>query len=204
MKIAIDCDGILANFTAGALRVVEKITSKRYRETDVDRFDFCKALALSYDETNRVKATITGAAGFCASLDVYRGASTGMRQLRELGDVHVVTSPWPGSATWQREREDWLYDHFGITADHVHHELDKSDFAADVFVDDHGPHVRAWLARWPGRIGVFWRTPHNTIETVPWPAWSIGSWDRLISIVEEEAVERARRGQERAFAGEAP
>jgi len=204
MRIALDSDGLLSNFTAGALRVIEQVTGKRWRETDVDRFDFCKALALSYDETRRVKEAIRTSDSFCSTLDVYPGAIAGVRQLRELGDVHVVTSPWPGSASWQQERTDWLCYHFAIPADHVHHENEKHDFEADVFVDDHAPHVRAWLERWPGRCGVFWRTPHNTGEPVPWTAHSISSWSRLVSIVEEEAIDQSRRGMAAAFAGEAP
>jgi hypothetical protein len=184
--IALDVDGLLANFTAGALRVVEEVTGKRFSLADVTAFDFTKALGLTAAEASAVKKVIGSRRGFAMSLPPYPEARQGVRRLRELGEVFCVTSPWDSNAWWRAERDSWLALHFGI--DVVHHAVDKIGYEADVFVDDKSSHVRDWLSAWPGRTAVFWRTPHNTSEPVPCGAHSTGSWDALYEIAREAAL----------------
>jgi len=186
LEIALDADGLLADFTAGALRIVEEATNRKYTPADVGEFDFTKALGLTEYETRIVKAMINNRRGFAASLAPYPNARQGVRRLRELGHVFCVTSPWDENPWWRAERESWLALHFGIEV--VHHANDKSAYEADVFVDDRSKHVHAWLAAWPGRCGVFWRTPHNTSEAVPAGAHSISSWDALYNVAREAAL----------------
>lgn len=191
LKIAIDCDGILADYTAGALRVVEELTGKRFTHADVTEFDIGKALGLSAEEVRAYVDVVSSRRGFCASLLPYPPARQGVRRLRELGDVSCVTTPWDANPWWRSERDSWLALHFGI--DVVHHADDKSGYEADVFVDDRSKHVRAWLGRWPGRTAVFWRTPHNTFEAVPWGAHSISSWEALYEVARETALGPAQQ-----------
>ncbi len=186
LKIALDVDGVLANFTAGALAIVEEVTGKRFKPADVTVFDFTKALGLSPAEASAVKNAIGSRQGFAMSLLPYPEARQGVRRLRELGEVFCVTSPWESNPWWRAERESWLALHFGI--DVVHHAADKTGYEADVFVDDKSSHVRDWLSAWPGRTAVFWRTPHNTSEAVPCGAHTTGSWDALYEIVREAAL----------------
>ncbi len=186
LLIALDCDGLLSDFTTGALRIVEEVTGRKHVPADVGEFDFTKALGLSADEARAVKQTISDRRGFAAALLPYPGARQGVRRLRELGDVVCVTSPWDSNAWWRAERESWLALHFGI--DVVHHAEDKSGYPADVFVDDRSKHVHAWLTAQPGGTAVFWRTPHNTGEAVPWGAHSIASWEALYQIARETAL----------------
>ena len=186
LSIALDCDGLLSDFTSGALRVVEEVTGKRFIPADITAWDFTKVLGLPAEEAVAVKKAISAKRGFAASLAPYPQARQGVRRLRELGDVFCVTSPWDSNQWWKSERESWLALHFGI--DRVHHASDKSTYEADVFVDDKPSHVRDWLAAWPGRTAVFWRTPHNTSEFVPWGAHSTGSWDALYQIARETAL----------------
>ena len=186
LEIAIDADGILADFTTGALRIVHEVTGRKFTPIDVTEFDFIKALGLSEHEASTVQAVISNRRGFAASLLPYPGARQGVRRLRELGHVFCVTTPWDKPVEnpwWRAERESWLALHFGI--DVVHHASDKSAYEADVFVDDRSKHVRAWLDAWPGRCGVFWQTPHNTSESVPAGAHSISSWDDLYKVARE-------------------
>ena len=185
LKIALDCDGVLSDFSLGALRVVEEVTGKCFVPADITAWDFTKALRLSSDEGSAVKKAIGSKRGFAASLSVYPLARQGVRRLRELGEVFCVTSPWDSNVWWRSERESWLALHFGI--DRVHHASDKSTYEADVFVDDKSSNVRDWLSAWPGGSAVFWRTPHNTSEPVPWGAHSTSSWDALYQIALEAA-----------------
>ena len=186
LTFALDCDGILANFTAGVLVIVEEVTGKRFTPADVTVFDFTKALGLSTTEAVAVKKTLGTRRGFTASLPPYPEARQGVRRLRELGEVFCVTHPWESNQWWRAERDSWLAMHFGI--DVVYHDDNKTGYEADVFVDDKSSHVRDWLSAWPGRTAVFWRTPHNISETVPYGAHSTGSWDALYQIAREAAL----------------
>ena len=185
MKIILDVDGVLADFTTSALIVVEEVTGKRFKSPDVTEWDFTKAIGLSPSEASAVKKAIGARRGFAASITPYPQARQGIRRLCELGDVFCVTSPWKTNSWWIEERNAWLALHFGI--ERVHHASDKTPYEADVFVDDKSSHVRDWLAAWPGRTAVFWRTPHNTSEAVPWGAHSTSSWDALYEIAREAA-----------------
>ena len=190
IKVALDADGVLRNFTVGALLIVEEVTGKKFSLADVTAFNFTKALGLSERESHEVMKAITARRGFVTALPPYPPARQGVRRLRDLGDVCCVTTPWEiplGINPWWRdESEAWLALHFGI--DHVHHAIDKSIYEADVFVDDKSSHVRDWLAAWPGRTAVFWQTPHNTSESVPWGAHATSSWDALYDIARETAL----------------
>ena len=187
----LDCDGVLGDFTSAALRVVEEVTSKRFLLTDVTAWNFTKAIGLSAEEARAVYKEIGARRGFAASIAPYLPARQGVRRLRELGDVYCVTSPWETNPWWRAERDSWLALHFGIEV--VHHAADKTGYEADIFVDDKSSHVRDWLAAWPGRTAVFWRTPHNTSEPVPCGAHSINSWDALYEIAREAALGPVQR-----------
>lgn len=189
LEMALDADGFLRNFTAGALVVVEEVTGKKFTLADVTAFNFTKALGLSDSESREVMKAITTRRGFVTALPPYPKARQGVRRLRELGDVFCVTAPWDGPSGknpwWCDESEAWLALHFGI--DRVYHAADKAEYEADLFVDDKSSNVRDWLSAWPGRTAVFWRTPHNTSESVPYGAHSTGSWDALYEIAREVA-----------------
>lgn len=181
----LDCDGVLSDFVAGMLPLVQEVTGKRFTHTDVTKFNFVEALGLTKAEGAAVKKLIGSRRGFAASLPPYPQARQGVRRLRELGDVYCVTTPWDTNPWWRAERDSWLALHFGI--DRVEHATDKSSYDGDLFVDDHSSHVRDWLSKRADRTAVFWRTPHNTPESVPAGAHSTSSWDALYEIAREVA-----------------
>jgi deoxypyrimidine-specific 5' nucleotidase type C protein (NT5C) len=189
LQIALDADGVLRNFTAGALVVVKEVTGKTFTAEDVTAFNFSAALGLSEDETRAVMSVISSRRGFVTSLPSYANARQGVRRLRELGDVFCITtpwvSPWGTNPWWRAESEAWLALHFGI--ERVEHADDKSGYEADLFADDRAKNVHAWQAAWPGRAAVFWRTPHNSSEAVPTGAYSISSWDAMYEIARDVA-----------------
>ncbi len=187
LRIALGCDGVLADVVSGILRVVEEVTGRRHDPAEVTELDFARALGLSAREASEVRRTIEERRGFVTALAPYPLARQGVRRLRELGEVSCVTSPWRSSPWWRAERDSWLALHFGI--DVVHHAEDKSTCSADVFVDDCSEHVRAWSAAWPSRVAVLWRTPHNAAEAVPDGAHSINSWEGLHHVARRAALD---------------
>jgi len=185
LLIALDVDGVLANFLASALVVVEEVTGKHYEVADVKGFDFLEALDLSTEEKVAVKKAIGARQGFAASLAPYPEAREGVPRLHELGDVFCVTSSWKSNPWWKAERDAWCAKHFGINV--VHHSKDKSGYKADIFVDGKFSNVRSWHAAWPARVAVFWRTPQNASEPVPVGACSMDSWDDFYALARNTA-----------------
>lgn len=185
LSLVLDVDGVLGNFVASTLVIIEEVTGKRFKPADVTTFDLTKALGLTADESHAVHKTIDSRRGFALSMPPYPHARQGVRRLRELGEIFCVTTPCD-NPWWRSERDAWLALHFGIDA--IHYASDKTGYEADVFVDDKSSHVRDWLAAWPGRTAVFWRTMHNTSESVPWGAHSTGSWDELYQIARAAAL----------------
>lgn len=183
LKVLFDCDGVLRQFTGGALKVVARVTGRHHDVSEVTRYDFCEALGLSRDEARAVKQAIGVTRGFASSLDVYPDAVGALRAIRAVADVRVVTSPWNSNDTWTSDTEKWLYQNFGIPFVHVHHTHDKASIFGDVFVDDKLEHVREWKDAWPSKTAVFWRTPHNAHESTPDGAVSMNRWDSLVNLI---------------------
>lgn len=194
MRGIIDCDGVMSNFAARMLDVVFRVTGRRYTPEQVTEFNFSKALGLSPADAAVVKHAISQP-GFCAGLQPYPGAVAGVRRLRELVDVHVVTTRWHSNPTWAHEREAWLHEHFDIGFGRVHHAASKHVYAGDVFVDDKADHVADWAREWPGKLAVLWRTPHNRTEPLPPGARETSEWSTLISWVEALTVVNDRQLQ---------
>jgi hypothetical protein len=184
IAIALGCGGVLGDYTTAILRVVEEVTGRRPELGRKSLPVTTKALGLSTEEEAAVKKALCRR-GFVTSILPYPQARQGVRLLRGLGEVACVTTPWDGNPWWHDERDAWLALHFGI--DHVHHISDKAVHEADVFVDDKSACVRAWLAAWPGRTAVLWRTPHNMEEPAPLGAFSLNSWEALYQVALEVA-----------------
>ena len=107
--------------------------------------------------------------------------------MREIADVHVVTSPFAESLTWMGERNLWLKDHFGFKESEVTHSDKKFMIVGDMLVDDKPAHCEAWQkAR--GRHGqaLLWHQPHNApAKTSVTRAYG---WDNLLAYVKLRAA----------------
>lgn len=188
-RVLLDCDGVLADFIGRALKTVAYHTGRTHKPADVTEFDFCGALRLHPDEVRAVKRTISDDEGWWSSLEVLPGAIDGVRALREVAHVFVVTSPWNSCKTWLHERESWLKRHFDIPHSMVLAGSAKHLVSGDVFVDDKTATLVAWdheqsyMQRNPdGSIhetfAVQWETPHNRLDE--WHGKSTRSWPELV------------------------
>lgn len=177
-RVLLDCDGVLADFIGGALRIVNTMLGTGYVPTDVTEFDFTKSLGLPARAAADVKRMIGATHGFAASLAVLPGAVDGVRRLREVADVYVVTSPWNSNPTWMSEREAWLDRHFAIPHRQVIHTAAKHICVGDVLVDDKTETVDRWREWHPGGVAVQWSTLHNRRD--PWDGQSTNDWSVLI------------------------
>jgi 5'(3')-deoxyribonucleotidase len=187
-RVLIDVDGVLADFIGAVLPIVERITGGRYIHEHVTHFDFSASLGLTKEHAAAVKRKIGETAGFAISLQPLGGAIDGVRRLRSIADVYVVTSPWNSNATWTHEREAWLKRWFDIPHSHVIHTSAKYVCLGDVFVDDKTEAVDEWRAAHPQGVAVQWSTPHNRLDL--WDGPSTNDWSHLIEIVGVAAANR--------------
>ena len=175
--VALDVDGILADFLEGALDAIHHVTGRHYHSQEVSQWCPWLQFKLQPEETEAVFDLI-GTPGFCESLQLLPGAREGVDSLRKVANIVVVTSPWLSSPTWAFERTAWLKRHFGFTENQIVHTSAKQYISADVFVDDHATNVRAWAATNSG-IPLMWDCTHNRRIDLP----RVTGWDQLIKIV---------------------
>lgn len=184
LRFNLDCDGILADFAAGACEQIFTVTGRRYDPAVITTWEVFSSIPdeahVKEEVYNRMKAE-----GGCLSLPIYDGAKEAVAELRELVDITIVTSPFSGSKVWMYERELWLAEHFGIHADDIIHAKKKHAIHADFFLDDKESHVDEWEKYWRSHghnpFGMLWHMGRNT---APAPHIKVvNDWQTVIRLV---------------------
>jgi 5'(3')-deoxyribonucleotidase len=158
MRILVDVDNVLCNFTGPFVSVLNYTTGKHNITPDqVTDFDFRsvasqRALEWAWTEVDNTK-------GWCASLPALSGIDHQLRILRSAGhEVVAVTAPRFGPY-WMHERAQWLFDHgFGKNEAIFTHA--KQCVTGDVFIDDSLENVQKWTAANQG-LGILVDAPWN-------------------------------------------
>jgi 5'(3')-deoxyribonucleotidase len=182
-RVLLDCDGVLSDFVGGFLSVVNRICSSAFTPEHITEFDICKSLGVTPEQAAEAFRAVSETRGFALGLQPLPGAIEGVRQLREIADVYIVTSPWNSNPTWTHEREAWLKEHFDIPHSHVIHTSAKHLVVGDVLVDDKTSTLVAWEAAHPRGVAIQWLTPHNRRDE--WSGWTTRSWDCVARRVKE-------------------
>lgn len=180
MSVLLDVDGVLADFIGGIIPIIKAVTGRDVTHDEIDQFDFSAALQLSPEHAGKVKRAIGSSGRMASFLSVFDGAKEGVRRLRDIADLYIVTSPWNSNETWCHDRERWLHRHFDIPHSRVIHTSAKHLIRGDVFVDDKTSALEAWRIRNPQGVAVQWRTPHNRNEA--WDGPSTSNWQRISEI----------------------
>ena len=188
--VLLDVDGILADFTTAALRVVHAKTGRMYKPSDVKTWDLFDSIpepaakAAVYAEMKEP--------GGCSSIPLYPEALEGIARLSQDAEIVIVTSPWKGSDTWAGERERWLEEHFGAHISHVIHARQKERVHGDIFVDDKASHVNGWVKYWvdsgrdPACRGVLWQNNNGIEEEVDARVLRANGWSDILKLVRRE------------------
>jgi 5'(3')-deoxyribonucleotidase len=188
--LLLDVDGVIGDFATRVLDLARKFVPHEHTVKDIRTWEIFDSFPDLATYKRQVYEMMRGPGG-CYSIPVAEGAKEGVARLRELADVHVVTSPFPSSATWMGEREAWLRDHFGFTHDDITHTHRKSILDGDVLVDDKAANVEGWLHH-PStrrlhstmeRVAVLWNQPHNSMDKTR--ALRTNSWEELALWVKE-------------------
>jgi 5'(3')-deoxyribonucleotidase len=172
--ILLDADGVLFDTCtammrwAHALGADESITAETLTTYAIE-------MLLPEDKRATWWQRVT-ARGFCAALRPYLGAVEAVNQLREIGDVVVVTSPMH-SPHWAHERYVSLRDHFGFDRHNVISTAGKHWVAGDFLCDDSASHLAKWSHRWgtPNRAFLIDR-PYNAAGGCSFPRGSLADF----------------------------
>lgn len=162
--VAIDCDGVLADWMGYVIPVVNILFNTNIKQSDLtgwdlyDIIDDPKAKTTLYDYLNQTKMIL--------DMNPYDEALRGMTALKEFADIYVVTSPMMNYPNWILHRNKWLKTHFGIDKNHVIHTSAKHLVQADVFIDDKPENVVNW-SRYGNNVysqAVLWKHDHIKFE----------------------------------------
>ena len=96
--VLLDVDGVLADFTLAALKLVQLLTGRHYEPSDVTTWEIFDSIP--EPEARHEVYRILKDVGGCASIPVYPEAIDGVRELRKLANIIAVTSHFRGSPTW--------------------------------------------------------------------------------------------------------
>ena len=161
MLYLIDCDGVLADFTAHVIKTTgaditpEDVTS--YRIEDHLGPEAVAAAEGHWDDPV-----------WWATLPVIGGAREGIDNIRQAGnEVLIVTSPWPTCRGWYDARKSWLLQHFEIPYGDVLPIRRKELVAGDVLIDDKVEHVERWQAAHPEGRAFIYDQPYNREADLP-------------------------------------
>lgn len=180
-RVLLDCNGVLAAFVDGWLKLINAQWGTTYAVDDVTDWDVLGSLGVHPDRHSEAKKMIAACPGFAGKLEVLPGAIDGVRRIQEIAEVDIVTSPWNSHPTWTSDREAWLKRNFGIPHSRVHHTSAKHRFTGDVLIDDKTSTCEEWRAAHLGGIAVLWATPHNRRDL--WDGMCTSSWDFLVDVV---------------------
>jgi len=157
--IAIDCDGVLADFVGGVLDAL----GAAHTHEDVVCWDIELALGLK----RGALAGIVSRPGWVASLRPIDGARDAVDALRAAGHrVVCVTTPWHTSPHWHRERHAWLEREFAFNSRDIVQCGDKSLINTHVLCEDNTRTANAFASRGDRRRAVLIDAPWNRRDAI--------------------------------------
>jgi 5'(3')-deoxyribonucleotidase len=160
MRILLDVDGVMADFSQGVidrLRLRTKLTPEDITQWDIfglleEKFSFYhKKLALE----------LMDVPDFWRRLPCVDGAYDAYIAIEAMGhEIVFVTSPWDSCHGWNVARRLWLEEHFGITKDQLVITHAKHLVRGDILIDDRESHITDWN-RIHGTGGILFAAPYN-------------------------------------------
>ena len=155
MRILVDCDGVLADFTNHLLTSI----GSELTQADITGWDFFRFLSKGQARSARSRLKQPD---FWETQPVLVGAQAAVAEFRESGHhVVCVTSPWPDCKQWGYVRHEWLKRHFDFAPDAIVIASAKHLIEGDALIDDKATTVDAWRAVHGGRYALLFDAPYN-------------------------------------------
>lgn len=152
MRLGIDLDGVVANFTAGWIGFYNEQFGTHLHEDDVDGWGEIPRLTHFHSMHHfwQWARSLNGASLF-RHLDTYPGALETLWQLRWSGHDIVVITTKPGWAI--HDTYAWIAEHQLPTRE-VHITRDKWEVDCDIYLDDSPSQLRNYVTHRPDRTVV--------------------------------------------------
>lgn len=159
-RILCDVDGVLVDFVQGLCSALAG-HGLFYRPQDFLHWDLRETLS---HEAQRAVLQVLTSPGFCQGLEWYEGARDFLDELQREGEVYLVTAPYDGSETWERERKAAMAPFprskvLPVPGEH------KRVVRGDVFIEDHPKTAHDWLEEHEEGIALLidrpWNGPHS-------------------------------------------
>jgi len=177
MRILVDVDDTLAEFTPHWLDLISDILGKKHVPEDFDTW----LIDALYPEDIReaIWDRVDTSPGFIRNLPMIDGATEALHELRQVGKVLAITAPHIGPY-WFYERALWLKDR-GFKRATMGFIAAKEIIQADVFIDDNPDHINNWKAAYPQGLALLFDRPNTrNFETA---GIRVYSWDEAIDAV---------------------
>lgn len=154
-EIAVDCDGVLANFTDTILRDIGSV----YAMKDIARYEVRSYLTPEQDAQAKARWKT---AEWWRTLPVVEGAQAGIEKIRSADlEPIIVTSPWVSCEGWEYARRAWLKEHFGITHSEVIVCSRKYMVRAMALIEDSTDKLHDWAQSWTMHHPLLFDAPYN-------------------------------------------
>jgi 5'(3')-deoxyribonucleotidase len=172
--IGLDVDGVVADLVGALLRALHDRTGQLLIPEQIHSFDLRTMLGDSMD----IASDILSEKGFVRDIQPYPNAIDGIEQLRRIGRVVFVTTPFHPSPTWSHERTAWLVKHTRARRRDIVLLDDKTLFCGSLLIDDAPHQLEAWT-----------RDGRAAIRVVrPWNDGAAGlaarSWGEIVALAE--------------------
>lgn len=178
--LALDCDGVLADFTTTTLDLLNKFKGSNHLKSEITEWDFFTQFLDEY-ERKEFRKTFNSHRLF-SILEPYKEAQDAFEELKNRAKIYIVTSPMREYDTWVKDRDEWLKTHFGIKDEMIIHTRAKHRVHANVFVEDKPSTLKAWCKQWPEESGVLWKHSGNMKEGTNFKYHS-NDWNDVISLL---------------------
>ena len=179
MRIGVDLDGVVANFTKGWTTQYEKDFNKKIQPSDITEWGLSKPLTHFEEEIDfwNWAKDINGSSIF-RNLEVYEDSVETLIELSKLGHEIVILSskPWwsvHDTFLWLGERK--------IPTREVHFLEDKWTINCDVYIDDAPHQLEMYVEKVPTKTIIRFVRVYNTpIEGTV----DIHNWKDLTSLLQ--------------------
>lgn len=186
-KVALDVDGVLADFTGPVHTYAQIMTGQHVRWEDLSSYD----LSAHWPEIKDFMRHHWRSRGFCALIPPIprtRRAVSILYNVVGQENVKFVTAPMPDTEFWIPERTAWLKYYYKADESKIVYTHDKNvDTESHLLIDDRPENVVAWAKH--GKPAILIRQPFNFGFKIPRDL-PVGEAEDLEQVVTELIYER--------------